>query len=243
MEQLEHVIQYSHPIECNLHRLYSFFNDEAAINDSPGPVAVFDAIPMSPRSIYLKWKRPINANGILTGYHIYLTNRGTKKNLLPFTIRLQKFLTPGSPALTQIGEGTPFSVEGKTEYNSKMPDPPNIIWYPLPHIGGKAAIKVIWMPDDEEHLGDEFFLAYREEGQKQWVQVEPERVWDQIVLRNLKSSTRYAVRTVVIDGEFARRSNLLIVKTTGPEGDLSTELSKQADLANGTFTYANKTIN
>lgn len=96
----------------------------------PGPVASFDGFPMGSSGIYLMWRKPLEPNGRLTGYHIsYEEVRGTTLGAAverspindPLETRAKLAnLRPNTKyritikAATQKGKGEPYFIEVST---------------------------------------------------------------------------------------------------------------------------------
>ena len=98
---------------------------------------------------------------------------------------------------------------------SSLPDIPLFGWDRLPSDNGLANIKVTWFPNLEGRPGSHFFVQYKEKGQSQWLQSEPEMNDDNLIIRGLQPDTNYEFRVVAVDGEFQEPSASQDVDTYG----------------------------
>ncbi|KAH9364561.1 hypothetical protein HPB48_021047 [Haemaphysalis longicornis] len=126
---------------------------------TPGPVASFEGIPMGSTGVYLLWKRPLETNGVLTGYHIYYeevkgTQLGPKMERQPPVrdpLESRAKLAGLKPrtkyritiqAATAQGQGDPYFIELETaDQSERVPDMPDFTWAYLPDRDGHAAVQ------------------------------------------------------------------------------------------------------
>ncbi|XP_013792636.2 neuroglian-like [Limulus polyphemus] len=199
---------------------------------TPGPVASFDAIPMGSSALYLIWKRPVDQNGILTGYRIYYeevdgTKLGTKVERPPITDPRETraklaSLQPDTKyritirATTSKGQGEPYYIEASTsEEAESAPDMPEFIWSRLPDEEGKAGVEVTWVPAVEGHPGSHFYVQYKRKGENQWESTVMEETQDTLAVKGLERSTLYEMRVVAVDGRFQTPSKVEEIETGG----------------------------
>lgn len=199
---------------------------------TPGPVASFDAIPMGSSALYLIWKRPVDQNGILTGYKIYYeevdgTKLGTRVDRPsisdPRETRAKlASLQPDTKyritirATTSKGQGEPYYIEASTsEEAESAPDMPEFIWSRLPDEEGKAGVEVTWVPAVEGHPGSHFYVQYKRKGENQWESTVMEETQDTLAVKGLERSTLYEMRVVAVDGRFQTPSKVEEIETGG----------------------------
>ncbi|UYV67407.1 CHL1 [Cordylochernes scorpioides] len=197
----------------------------------PGPVASFDAYPLGSVALYLIWKRPVEPNGNLTGYNIYYeevdgTEIGDKMERHPpindprETRAKLAGLKPNTKyrvtvaARTRAGEGAPNFIEVTTNREAlRPPDVPNFIWSHLPEEGGKAGVKVTWVPAVNGHPGSHFYVQYRRKGEDHWEPMKMEENQDSVIVSGLELNTLYEMRVVAVDGRFERPSRISEIET------------------------------
>uniref|UniRef100_U5EU82 Putative neuronal cell adhesion molecule n=1 Tax=Corethrella appendiculata TaxID=1370023 RepID=U5EU82_9DIPT len=199
----------------------------------PSTVQSFEAIPLGSSAFMLKWKKPLQPNGKLTGYKIYYEEvKGT--SLEP---RLERHphiedsrvtdaklagLKPNTKyrlhitATTKAGEGEDYYIEQKTlTVLSVLPDTPYFIWERLPTDNGLANIKVKWLPNLDGKPGSHFFVKYRVKGESQWLQTDPQLDENYLTVHGLTPDTYYEFRVVSVDGEHTSESVSQEVDTYG----------------------------
>lgn len=200
---------------------------------TPGPVANFDAIPMGSSALYLIWKKPLEPNGILTGYKIYYEEvNGTELGQ-----RLERSPPIDDPrearaklaglhadtkyrvtiqAKTSKGAGVPYFIETKTNKKAESaPDVPDLLWARLPDVGGKAGIRVTWVPAVEGHPGSHFFVQYKKKGDTHWESTALEENQDTVTIHGLELGSLYELKVIAVDGDFHTASKIEEIETGG----------------------------
>ncbi|XP_023211020.1 neuroglian-like [Centruroides sculpturatus] len=204
----------------------------------PGPVANFDAIPMGSSALYLIWKKPLEPNGILTGYKIYYeevngTELGQQIERTPpiddprearaklaglhadtkYRVTIQ--------ATTSKGAGVPYFIETKTNKKAESaPDVPDLVWSRLPDVGGKAGIRVTWVPAVDGHPGSHFFVQYKKKGDTQWESTAIEENQDSVTIHGLELGSLYELKVIAVDGGFQTASKIEEIETGGLAPDV-----------------------
>ncbi|XP_076310112.1 neuroglian-like [Tachypleus tridentatus] len=196
----------------------------------PGAVASFSAYPLGINSLYLIWKKPDEANGILTGYKIFYsevngTILGIKKEHLPplsnpDATRLKLTgLIPQTKyrvtiqATTQVGAGEPRYIEVMTgSEDHKVPGVPIFIWSQIHDDKEDVILKVTWLPALDDHLGSHFFVQYRLKGDSAWTNTISELENDYTMITNLEMNAVYELRVVSVDGPYETPSLIAEVK-------------------------------
>uniref|UniRef100_T1JDB9 Neuronal cell adhesion molecule n=1 Tax=Strigamia maritima TaxID=126957 RepID=T1JDB9_STRMM len=197
----------------------------------PGPVASFDAVPMGSNALYLMWTKPMEPNGILTGYNItYAKVEGTavkpenkRKSLIDQSETRTKLggLEKNTKyrvtiaALTSQGPGVPYFIEATTNNMQEPPAKPTFTWYLMPTAEGKASVKVVWLPDVDRHPGSHFFVHFRKKGETDWDKTDDEHLLDNQLVENLEPGTMYEMKVVAVDGEFFTSSDEEEIETIG----------------------------
>nr|XP_034837376.1 neuroglian isoform X3 [Maniola hyperantus] len=213
----------------------------------PGTVRSFEAYPIGSSAMLLKWDKPMNENGILTGYKIYYqkvsgTNIGPlqerKKEIDPKFDRAKLAgLEPNTKyrieirAKTKAGEGDKYYVEQTTKAMvNAVPDVPLFETSTLPAKEGTAHILVRWIPTLEGHAGTHFVAWYRLRGHPEWLQSNEVTEDDYVILTGLEPGQEYEVKVTAHDGEYFSTSETRVVDTTidGPHVSLREETTATA---------------
>lgn len=199
----------------------------------PGTVQGLEAYQFSTSALFLKWKRPEQLNGILTGYKIYYQEvKGTALGQLlerePHITdprQTQAKLAGLKPntkyrvtvrATTRAGEGEEYFVEQKTKSGLAVkPDIPAFRLSTLPATNGFANIKVSWLPSLEGRPGSHFFVKYKVKGEPLFISTEPEMNDDWTVVRALLPDKVYEFKIVAVDGDYATESETQEIDTSG----------------------------
>lgn len=200
---------------------------------TPGPVAYFDAIPLGSSALYLIWKRPLEPNGILTGYNIYFREvKGTELGEIkerkpqitdPRETRAKlaglkpktKYRIDIYPT-TSKGEGEKMYIEVQTsDQAQRSPDEPYFVWSHLPDVDGKAGVRVTWVPAVEGHPGSHFFVQYRKKDASLWESTPPEENQDSILVTGLELGSLYEMKVVAVDGPYQTPSKIEEFETGG----------------------------
>ncbi|XP_049882057.1 neuroglian-like isoform X1 [Pectinophora gossypiella] len=197
----------------------------------PGSVKSFEAYPIGSSAMLLKWDKPVDENGILTGYKIYYQKvTGTKlglrqerkKEIDPKFDRAKLAgLEPNTKyrieirAKTKAGEGDEYYVEQTTKAvaNAK-PDSPEFKAETLPAKEGTAHILVRWLPSMDGHAGTHFVAWYRLKGHPDWLKTNEITEDDYVILTGLEPGQKYEVKITAHDGEYYSMSEVKEVDTT-----------------------------
>ncbi|XP_058814203.1 neuroglian isoform X1 [Topomyia yanbarensis] len=204
----------------------------------PNTIQSLDAIPLGSSAFLLKWKKPLQTNGKLTGYKIYYeevkgTSFGPRMEREPHIhdpritdAKLGK-LKQGTKyrvhvvGTTKAGEGQDYYIEQKTASGISIPpDQPYFAWERQPNDNGRADIKVIWQPNLEGKPGSHFFVKYRIKGENQWLMTEPVLYENHHTVHGLDPDSNYEFRVVSVDGEYQTESLSQEVDTYGIEGPI-----------------------
>ncbi|XP_063975708.1 neuroglian-like isoform X2 [Diachasmimorpha longicaudata] len=196
----------------------------------PGTVLSLDAYPMGSSAMMLRWTKPIEPNGRLTGYRIYYEIiNGTEVG--PLVEREPRVMHPEADsakiaglrqetkyrvhvrATTSAGEGVDFYVEESTR-ESMTPDVPTFRWETIPKENGLANVKVIWLPDRGGYPGSSFFVNYKQPNQAVEDRTEPEYLNNEIEIRGLQSGETYEMQVVAVDGKYMTPSKWQLVETS-----------------------------
>ncbi|XP_043273621.1 neuroglian isoform X2 [Venturia canescens] len=196
----------------------------------PGTILSLDAFPIGSSALWLKWTRPAETNGILTGYRVYyqIVN-GTA--LGPLLERQPHVLNPEATsaklaslapntnyrihvkATTRIDEGDDFYIEQRTRHSQK-PDMPHFTWETFPKENGYSNIKVIWIPNLNGYPGSHFYAKYKLKGETIFRETDPEFQSNELEIRGLQSGEVYVVSVVAVDGNHLTESKPQEVETS-----------------------------
>lgn len=196
----------------------------------PGTVRSFEAHPIGSSAMLLKWDKPLDENGILTGYKIYYQKvTGTalgplqerKKEIDPKFDRAKLAgLEPNTKyrieirAKTKAGEGDKYYVEQTTKAMvNAVPDIPVFETSTLPAKEGTAHILVRWLPSFDGHSGSHFVAWYRLKGHPEWLQSNEVTEDDYVILTGLEPGQEYEVKVTAHDGEYFSTSEVKLVDT------------------------------
>ncbi|KAG1714169.1 Neuroglian [Nymphon striatum] len=182
----------------------------------PGAIPELDAFPRGASILHLRWLKPEEPNGALTGYKIeYQVVKGTTlmtaKERAPITNpdeteTIISGLEPGTTyritvrATTSQGPGDPFFIEVTTRSNvTGPPDAPDFKVTSLPEDNGKSVLRVEVKPAMNGNPGSTFKVEYRRSGESQWseVNLDPDQYWT--LVRGLEPSTKYDLRVIAIE--------------------------------------------
>ncbi|PZC72777.1 hypothetical protein B5X24_HaOG210592 [Helicoverpa armigera] len=205
----------------------SFYTPE----DKPGSVKSFEAYPIGSSAMLLKWEKPIDENGVLTGYNIYY-QKVTGTSLGPTQERNKEIdpkfdhaklagLEPNTRyrieirAKTKAGEGDKYFVEQSTKSVEKAkPDIPQFETSTLPAKEGTAHILVRWIPSLDGHAGTHFVAWYKLKGHPDWSKTNEVTDDDYVILTGLEPGQVYEVKLTAHDGEYFSASEIKDVDTT-----------------------------
>ncbi|XP_047520438.1 neuroglian isoform X2 [Pieris napi] len=197
----------------------------------PGTVKSFEAYPIGSSAMLLKWDKPMDENGILTGYKIYY-QKVTGTSLGPLQERKKEIdpkldraklagLEPNTKyrieirAKTKAGEGDKYYVEQTTKAMvNAVPDIPLFEASTLPAKEGSAHILVRWLPSLDGHAGSHFIAWYRLKGHPNWLRSNEITEDDYVVLTGLEPGQVYEVKVTAHDGEYFSTSEVMDVDTT-----------------------------
>ncbi|XP_059480515.1 neuroglian isoform X2 [Neocloeon triangulifer] len=197
---------------------------------TPGSVASLEAHPLGSSAFLLKWQKPLQTNGVLTGYRIYYQPvTGTKVGPLverkPITEPKQLHAKLAGldsntkyrihiKATTRAGEGNGFFVEANTlPAIAKLPDTPQFRWKNEASDNGLSNIRVVWLPNVEGHPGSHFTVKYRIRGEPMFEETDPQLEEDYIIVRGLKPGETYEMQVVAVDGDHISESKIQEVET------------------------------
>nr|XP_049692060.1 neuroglian-like isoform X1 [Helicoverpa armigera] len=205
----------------------SFYTPE----DKPGSVKSFEAYPIGSSAMLLKWEKPVDENGVLTGYNIYY-QKVTGTSLGPTQERYKEIdpkfdhaklagLEPNTRyrieirAKTKAGEGDKYFVEQSTKSVEKAkPDIPQFETSTLPAKEGTAHILVRWIPSLDGHAGTHFVAWYKLKGHPDWSKTNEVTDDDYVILTGLEPGQVYEVKLTAHDGEYFSASEIKDVDTT-----------------------------
>ncbi|XP_068626335.1 neuroglian isoform X1 [Battus philenor] len=197
----------------------------------PGTVKSFEVYPIGSSAMLLKWDKPIEENGVLTGYKIYYQKvTGTalgplqerKKEIDPKFDRAKLAgLEPNTKyrieirAKTKAGEGDKYYVEQTTKamVNAK-PDIPVFETMTVPAKEGTAHILVRWIPSLDGHPGTHFVAWYKLKGHPDWLKTNEITEDDYVIVTGLEPGQVYEVKVTAHDGEYFSTSEIKDVDTT-----------------------------
>lgn len=197
----------------------------------PGTVRSFEVYPIGSSAMLLKWDKPVDENGILTGYKVYYTKVvGTelgpkeerKKEIDPKFDRAKLAgLQPNTKyrieivAKTKAGEGEPYYVEQSTKaVVSGKPEIPIFETETLPAKEGTAHILVRWIPSLDGHAGTQFIAWYKLRGHPDWSKTNEIKDDDYVILTGLEPGQVYEVKITAHDGDYFSSSEVKEVDTT-----------------------------
>uniref|UniRef100_A0ABD2WQQ1 Neuroglian n=1 Tax=Trichogramma kaykai TaxID=54128 RepID=A0ABD2WQQ1_9HYME len=196
----------------------------------PGTVMGLEAYPVGSNTILLKWNKPIEINGILTGYKItYQIVNGSKigneiERRPPITdpeatnAKLSGLMPETKYRIsirgtTRAGSGEAFFVEKRTPA-SRKPDVPTFSWYNIPKESGLTNVRIIWEQRYDGFPGSYFFAKYRLKGETIEIPTDPEKLNNEIEIRGLESGRVYLVSIVAVDGDYFSESRTQEVETS-----------------------------
>ncbi|XP_044013518.1 neuroglian isoform X1 [Aphidius gifuensis] len=199
----------------------------------PGTVLSLDASPMGSSAFYLRWTKPAELNGILTGYRIYYQIvDGTSLGLLlerqphvydpEITSAKLASLAPNTKyrvhvrATTEAGEGADFYIEETTRHSQK-PDTPRFEWGSMPMKNGYSNVKLTWIPNLAGYPGSHFFAKYKLRDETIWQESDPELQGTELVLTGLASGEKFLMAIVAVDGDYLSESQIQEIETTNED--------------------------
>ncbi|XP_063707327.1 neuroglian isoform X2 [Culicoides brevitarsis] len=198
----------------------------------PSSIQSLEVFPLGSSAFHLKWKKPLQPNGKLTGYRIYYqevdgTQLQEKKERKP-AIDDPKVLSTKLAGLkentkyrvhvvatTQAGEGEDYFVEQNTNAGGALkPEKPYFSWDHVLNEDGTAKVKVKWLPTNVGNAGSHFYVKYRKQGESTWIDTNPEIQEDFQEIAGLEPDTSYEMRLVAVDGDMEEASESQIVDTS-----------------------------
>ncbi|CAH1639978.1 unnamed protein product [Spodoptera littoralis] len=197
----------------------------------PGTVKSFEVYPIGSSAMLLKWDKPVDENGVLTGYKIYY-QKVTGTSLGPIQERKKEIdpkfdraklagLEPNTKyrieirAKTKAGEGDKYYVEQSTKsVVTAKPDIPVFETSTLPAKEGTAHILVRWIPSLDGHAGTHFVAWYKLKGHPDWSKTNEVTDDDYVILTGLEPGQVYEVKLTAHDGEYFSSSEIKDVDTT-----------------------------
>ncbi|RVE47838.1 hypothetical protein evm_007469 [Chilo suppressalis] len=206
----------------------------------PGKVRSIQAYPLGSSAMLVKWDKPLDENGILTGYTIsYKKMIGTsegplqhrKKAIDPKLDRAKLAgLEPNTQyriivrAKTKAGEGDEQYVHQTTKaVVNAVPDVPMFETKTLPGKEGTAHIRVQWLPNIDGHAGTHFVAWYRLQGDAQWLRTPDVTDEDHVTITGLQPARLYDIKLTAHDGDYFSTSEMQQVDTSIdlPDGSFS----------------------
>ncbi|XP_065345300.1 neuroglian-like [Cloeon dipterum] len=196
----------------------------------PEAVPSLQAHPLGSTAFLLKWQKPLQTNGVLTGYKIYYEDINSTKIEPLFQRReiedpnqLHAKLAGLKPntkfritirAATQAGEGNEFFIETRTlPPMAKKPDVPEFTWKNEAPVNGLANVRVQWLPNVQGYSGSYFQVMYKLRGESVFEISKPELEEDYIILRGLNRGATYKMKMLAVDGDYHTESNIQDVET------------------------------
>ncbi|XP_063976929.1 neuroglian-like isoform X2 [Diachasmimorpha longicaudata] len=196
----------------------------------PGTVLSLDAYPLGCCALWLRWTKPAEPNGRLTGYRIYYqmvngTRLGALLERQPHVLDPQATATKLASlkpetkyrvhikATTNAGEGVNYYIEETTKA-SRKPDVPTFRWENVPTYNGYSTVKIIWLPNNQGYPGSHFFVIYRLYHHPHQLQTDPEFQGNEINIRGLQAGQTYEITVVAVDGKYLTKSEPQLVWTT-----------------------------
>ncbi|CAH0765981.1 unnamed protein product [Diatraea saccharalis] len=197
----------------------------------PGSVRSLEAYPIGSSALLLKWDKPMEENGVLTGYKIqYRKVVGTefgpmqerRKEVDPKLERAKLAgLEPDTAyrvfvrAKTKAGEGEQRYVQQRTRAAAPaVPAAPAFSALALPGGGGTAHVRVQWLPALDGRAGTHFVAWYRLRGDAAWLRTADVTEDDYVVITGLQPARLYDLKLTAHDGEYFSTSEVREVDTT-----------------------------
>ncbi|EAA45046.5 AGAP000720-PA [Anopheles gambiae str. PEST] len=199
----------------------------------PNTIQALEAYPLGSSAFLLRWKKPLQPNGKLTGYRIYYeevkgTTVGPRMEREPhisdpavLEAKLGR-LKPAAKyrihvvATTKAGEGQDFYIERATSSGLGLPpDVPNFYWENIRSENGLANIKVVWQPALGGKAGSHFYVKYRVKDESSWQTTDPELYENYLIVHGINPDHLYEFRVVSVDGEYQTESATQEVDTYG----------------------------
>ncbi|XP_031628790.1 neuroglian-like isoform X2 [Contarinia nasturtii] len=202
----------------------------------PSSVQSFEAFPLGSSAFLLRWKKPLQPNGKLTGYKVYYEEvlgtavqsklerephiddpRSTQAKLAGLKENTKyRIHIVGT---TKAGEGEDYFIEQKTlPGGSYPPDRPEFIWEQLPSENPYPKVKVHWLPNVNGRPGTHFYAKYRIKGETQWETTKDIIDNDFVVIPGLEPDRRYEFIVTSVDGDHFTESAIQEVQTVGEDG-------------------------
>ncbi|XP_055914069.1 neuroglian-like [Eupeodes corollae] len=193
----------------------------------PSHVENLQVYVLSATDMLIKWDKPLEPNGRLTGYRVYYEEiRGSyvgdrqemhgRINDPEVTIARLGLLRPDTKyrisvsATTNMGEGREYFIEKKTlrlDRRPQEPSEPHFKWEPL------TSIKVTWQPFNGYPTGTHFYTQYRVKGETEWHDKPEEENDLSQIIGGLSRNTTYEFRVVSVDGKYKKESGIQEIKT------------------------------
>ncbi|XP_015587223.1 neuroglian isoform X2 [Cephus cinctus] len=188
----------------------------------PGTIMSLEADPMGSSALSIRWTKPAEPNGNLTGYKIYY-QVVDKTEVLPIVERKSHEvradvtnaklagLKPNTNyrihvrAMTKAGEGNDYFIERKTQL-ARPPDVPQFTWERIPTENGLSSVRITWLPRQTGNPGSHFFVKYKIKGETITLKTNPEFISNTIEIRGLQSGEVYTMSIVAVDGEYMTES-------------------------------------
>ncbi|CAE1307932.1 NRCAM [Acanthosepion pharaonis] len=194
----------------------------------PGPVPFLIASVRGSNHFLLKWDKPTDSNGVITGYDIAFQtviglNLGKMRDREPqiHEPELKQIRLSGLKsfqlyrvyiwARTRIGRGEPYYIDVATT----KPGVPNAPTFSFVHID-YTYVNISWPIHKNTDLhGSVYYVEFRKEGASDWQQSTDESVLSWKKIANLETGTSYEFRLVATNGQETRPSAIQVATTHG----------------------------
>lgn len=194
----------------------------------PGPVPFLIASVRGSNHFLLKWDKPTDSNGVITGYDIAFQtviglNLGKMRDREPqiHEPELTQIRLSGLKsfqlyrvyiwARTRIGRGEPYYIDVATT----KPGVPNAPTFSFVHID-YTYVNITWPIHKNMDLhGSVYYVEFRKEGASDWQQSTDESVLSWKKIANLETGTSYEFRLVATNGQETRPSAIQVATTHG----------------------------
>lgn len=194
----------------------------------PGPVGNPRVLFRGAHHFLLEWSKPMEPNGILTGYEIgYQEVESLKigKYQVAETFddpeRTRAYVGGLSQnreyrihvrALTKAGRGESYYIDAKTAS-------PGTLLQPTMTVAeiGEDFVNVSWTvkKDEDKPAGSVHFVKYRKLGESSWIESDHERIYNWVNVSGLSRATRYEMIVVASNGKVEQSSDKHEVLTAG----------------------------
>ncbi|CAH1783792.1 unnamed protein product [Owenia fusiformis] len=177
----------------------------------PGPVSSFELLAVGQNHFDLKWGRPIQNNGILTGYQLafqkikglnldVLQERPPIMNASATEGRLNGLQASTDYrvylwGITQKGRGEEYFMDLRTS----DPGPPGAPSFVITNVT-ETAVNLTWVPSRSGIPGSVFYVQFRRQGKWEWQQSPDVYATRYHNLTNLDTGSYYEIRVIAKNG-------------------------------------------